>query len=242
MKSILCAWVVLPILCLASSDDVIVFHTKTEPIIDGELDGCWEKAQWVTLDDSRPGIPQTEEKWQDLSNMLGNYIRTQFAQKVRVASLWSDRGLFVAFYVEDTDIIGRMKDGEYLWLEDVVEIFLAQEVRADAKYAEIQLNPANAVLVNGPLSRPQTGVKVVGTLNNSAEKDTCWTAEFFFSWDDLEQHGLIRRPGIRNTTIGAVRFASWDLTTYTQLRLNRFTSPGTAEPHFPEHYRKIICR
>ena len=154
--------------------------------------------------------------------------------------------MYFAFIVEDTDIIGRMKEGELLWLEDVVELFLARNARSGEKHLEIQLNPTNAMMLNPPegirFNRPASAVAVDGSLNSHLEFDRQWTAELFLPWEELMRTGLASPPTGENAgRVAAVRFASWDLTICTQLRINRFTGPGTDDPHFPEFYRLLVC-
>ena len=120
---------------LAVPEAVIARRAVREPVIDGRLtEPDWKNARWVTLDRSRPARPRTDGEWNELSRMVGEYVKQQFAQNVQAAALWSERGLYFAFIVEDTDIIGRMKEGELLWLEDVVELFLARNARSGEKH------------------------------------------------------------------------------------------------------------
>ncbi len=232
---------------LAVPEAVIARRAVRDPVIDGRLtEPDWKSARWVTLDRSRPARPRTDGEWNELSRMVGEYVKQQFAQNVQAAALWSERGLYFAFIVEDTDIIGRMKEGELLWLEDVVELFLARNARSGEKHLEIQLNPTNAMMLNPPegirFNRPASAVAVDGSLNSHLEFDRQWTAELFLPWEELMRTGLASPPTDENAgRVAAVRFASWDLTICTQLRINRFTGPGTDDPHFPEFYRLLVC-
>lgn len=223
-------------------------YTAVAPVIDGSTDdGVWQNAEWVELDLSRPAHPQSMAEWQEIYRAAGTigYVEEQFNEKVRAALLWTKEGLYLAMTAEDVDIIGRMKDGEPLWLEDVLEIFIARRATAGEPTMEIQVNPANAVLVLPPAGqtfpRPPSGVAIEGSLNNHLERDRQWSMELFLSWDDLTAANLAEKPGPDGGEAAAIRFAAWDLSIYSQLRLNRFTSPGQANPHFPEFYRRVIC-
>ena len=236
--------------CFAAPE-IIALRAVAELTIDGKLNETdWKKAQWITLDGSRPARPRNHMEWEETYRFAGTdgYAREQFSQSVRAAALWSDRGLYFAFEVEDVDIIARMKDGDTLWLEDVVEIFLAPRAQAGEPFWELQLSPANAVYLVPPAGRifprPCTGVFVDGTLNRSLERDRRWTAELFLSWDELELADIATRPrgGKKDVPVAAIRLAAWDLSIYSQLRINRFTTPGQANPAFPEFYRPLICR
>ncbi len=235
--------------CLAGSE-IIARRAAAEPAVDGRLDeAAWKTAQWVTLDGSRPALPRNDMEWEEIYRAAGTveYAREQFAQSVRAAALWTAAGLYFAFEVEDVDITARMNDGDTLWLEDAVELFIARHAKAREPFLELQLNAANAVYIVPPqgktLQRPRTGVSIDGTLNRSLKRDSRWTAELFLSWDDLERTGLADRPCVTNGgMVAAIRFAAWDLSIYSQIRLNRFTTPGRANPSFPEFYRPLICR
>lgn len=235
--------------CFANSE-IIAQRAATKPTLDGRLDEAdWKTAQWVTLDGNRPVHPRNDMEWEEIYRAAGSvdYAREQFAQAVRAAALWTDSGLCFAFEVEDVDITARMKDGDTLWLEDAVELFLARHAEAGEPFLELQLSPANAVYIVLPqgktLTRPRTGVCIDGTLNRSLERDRRWTAEIFLSWDELKRVGLAERPCAENGgAVAAIRFAAWDLSLYSQIRLNRFTTPGRANPSFPEFYRPLICR
>jgi hypothetical protein len=102
--------------------------------------------------------------------------------------LWDDENLYVAFQCEDHDVsTPYSKDDEPLYTSNAVEIFLnpSGDLR---RYAEIELNPANALFdasFTGRRqgmdlawsSRARHGVRVDGTLNQRGDVDRGWTAE-----------------------------------------------------------------
>ncbi|MDD3155866.1 MAG: carbohydrate-binding family 9-like protein [Victivallaceae bacterium] len=232
------------------TDNVIhARYVSNPPTIDGNLEeNAWRAAEWIRLEGSRPAHPSSEEEWEAIYRAAGTqkYAKEQFQQQIRGALLWTSDGLYVGMEAEDRDVVGRMRDGEPLWLEDVLEIFIARRAVAGEAVLEVQISPANAVLVLAPagvkFSCPRSGAAVKGSLNRHLERDQKWTAELFFSWDELERAGFAKRPLQTGAEeVCAIRLAAWDLSIYSQLRINRFTLPGQANPHFPEFYRRLIC-
>lgn len=223
--------------------DLRAADAGTPPVIDGRLDDdAWRRAEWIELDTLRPERPKSEAEWRILEKNLGQtgYERRQFAQKTRAAVLHSPEGLFFALEMEDMDVVGRMKDGETLWLEDVAEIFIASRPESGVPCLELQFSPANATLFlkNGEkiLLPLRSATAVDGTINDSLGTDRKWSVEVFQPWNMLEREKIARR---NNPTPCAVRFASWDLSLYSQLRLNRLSGPGGIDPHELRDYRKI---
>ena len=223
---------------------VTVHYTGQLPVIDGKLEEpAWHEAEWITLDGSRPALPDNEGKWQLYAAISGNRTTTeeQFRQRTRAAVLWNKAGLCFGLTCEDADVQSFHGEGDWIWIGDVFEIFLAPRAEAGAQTWEFQINPANARFMQPFRLRPVTATHVSGTLNQSGERDLGWSAEIFLPWEELEKFRLARRPTPECPIAGAVRFAAWDLTIHTQLRLNRFTTPGEANPHRPEHYRPLNC-
>lgn len=225
---------------------VVARYAETPPVIDGKTDDpAWRQAEWVTLDGSRPARPLNEAEWEFHSAVSGGlgYVEEQFNQKTSAAALWNEKGLYFALSCEDVDVQALAREGGWIWLGDVCELFLAPRAAAGAPIWELQVNPANARFMQPKLPVvPVTAAHVEGTPNDSARRDAGWSVEIFLPWEQLEKAGLARRPcGNDPWEAAAVRFAAWDLSIYTQERINRFTTPGRANPHHPEQYRPLRC-
>lgn len=221
-------------------------YAEHPPVVDGKPDDpAWRHAEWIALDGSRPALPRNEAEWEFHSAVSGGrgYVEEQFRQQTRAAALWDENGLYLALETEDADVQALHGEGKWIWLGDVLEIFLAPRAEAGAPVWELQVNPANARFMQPALPvEPVTAVHVDGSLNRSGGRDNGWSAEIFLPWNQLEEAGLARRPpGNAAAEVAAIRFAAWDLTIYTQVRINRFSLPGRANPHFPEHYRPLVC-
>ena len=65
--------------------------------------------------------------------------------KTTFRALWDDTGLYVNFTARDPDPWSTMtKRDEWLWQEEVVEIFLDLD-RSGRNYAEVEVSPANVI-------------------------------------------------------------------------------------------------
>jgi Carbohydrate family 9 binding domain-like len=176
---LLLAPLVLATACSRHSNDFYVVHRATSPITpDGLLDErAWDRAEktgpLVRSIDGQPASAATEARM-----------------------LWDDENLYLAFSCEDQDVSTPFdKDDQPLYTSNVVEIFLNPS--GDLKnYAEIELNPANALFdatFTGPRqgmnlpwsSKARHGVHVEGTLNQPGDVDRGWTAELAIPWSEL---------------------------------------------------------
>ena len=165
--------------CRKPSSDFYVVHRASGPIVpDGLLDErAWDKAEktapLVRSLDGKPASSATEARL-----------------------LWDDENLYLSFSCEDQSISTPFfKDDEQLYTSNVVEVFLNPSGDLQ-RYAEIELNPANALFdasFTGPRqgmdlawsSKARHGVHLDGTLNNAADVDRGWTAELAIPWSQL---------------------------------------------------------
>lgn len=119
--------------------------------------------------------------------------------------LWDNTALYVAFEVQDEDVIGgfdkNAKD-PHLWTKDTIEIMIDPDGDGDNKdYYEIQINPQNLVFdshfesynkprggKDGPFgnqdwsSKLTSAVVVHGTLDKPGDKDKGYTVEAKIPW------------------------------------------------------------
>ncbi len=102
-----------------------------------------------------------------------------------VKLLWNDTGMYVAFSVADTDLIGGFKKGDqdpHLWTKDTVEMMIDPDGDGDNKdYYEIQINPQNLVFdsqfdaYNEPKVEPMAP-SVIKTGRRTRRAPSAWTA------------------------------------------------------------------
>lgn len=115
--------------------------------------------------------------------------------------MWDDRYLYIAFDCADSDIWSTItKHDGPLCTEDVVEVFVDPEGQG-RHYWEIEVSPRNVVTDlmiprggaqgwSGNLLRYDvmgilTGVGVIGTLDNRADRDERWSVEMAIPWSDF---------------------------------------------------------
>lgn len=108
-------------------------------------------------------------------------------QVAGVKLLWDEHNLYVGFEFADTDVWGTLPNhDDKLWTQEAAEVFLDPD--GDGRtYVELQVSPQNVTFDswlpgyrqndNAWESGMQTGVAVMGTLNQRDDRDVGWTAE-----------------------------------------------------------------
>ena len=225
-----------------SNTEVIYAKPAINIKIDGKLsEPAWERASYVYLNGSMPLSPR----------------QCQIENVIKGAFLWDEKGLYVGISAEDQDIqANKTKDNDWIWLEDVCEVFLVSNRNGNEPHLELQVSangtryednllgaiPARSVKKTGSIPKYQLGVYVDGTINESKTKDRKWSAEWFFPWKELKRTGLLKAGALIKTgqTVTYSRLANWNIDIYTFERVVRYTSPGNYTPHFVENYRPVI--
>ena len=176
----------------------------------------------------------------------------------RFRGLWTDDGLFLRFDVTDPDPWHTMtRNGEHLWEEEVVEIFL-DPGRAGVDYYELEISPANVVcevrmIAGSPNKKQDFDWKLAGLQthahvhHDAAGKPTGWTATAFLPWA-----GLRPLPSATGVALPPSPGARW------RFNLFRIERPGgpkapekdvvavawspTGEPsfHVPRAFRDLV--
>lgn len=164
-----------------------------------------------------------EQAWQDVPVITGFHLSANGnaeSKATRVRLAWDARYLYVAFDVDDDQVIGTIteRDGE-LWREDAVEVFIDAN-RDGMSYVEYEVSP-RGVFYDAAIAdyRPEIewvkdlnhidipmsiaiykvrdtpyAVHVDGTLNEPGDTDRGWTCEMAISWRDIERGTNVDRP------------------------------------------------
>jgi hypothetical protein len=115
------------------------------------------------------------------------------AYETAFRALWDAAGLYVRFDARDPDPWSTMtKRDEWLWQEEVVEIFLDLD-RSGVNYAEVEISPANVICdvrMVSPSPKKESdyswnleGIESRVHLRRDAQgKTTGWTAVAFLPW------------------------------------------------------------
>jgi hypothetical protein len=159
-------------------DIMVARYTEKPLVIDGNLDNPeWQKAVRYPLSlsrDRKPCVPQ---------------------EGGSVMLLWDDAHLYIGAHLIDSDVVQKgQKDQEHLYTTgDLLEVFL--KPGKEEWYWELYGTPNNKKTVfwfpsrkflgifknmyqwTGKLMDMQVAACVEGTLNNSNDRDICWTVE-----------------------------------------------------------------
>lgn len=148
------------------------------PVIDGVLDdAAWRQAPWTRV-------------------FLKSLRMEAGRQDTRAKLVWDDAHLYVAFEVEDDEILTPFTaDDQNLYESEVVEIFLDADAN-ERTYDEIELSPANHLfdarftarrkgMDRAWSSGTRHAVKLDGTLNDPSDTDRGWTAELAIPFANL---------------------------------------------------------
>ena len=152
-----------------------------------------------------------EPEWEKAS-VLGPFVdvttgqpNKSFPVNGKARLLWNAQNLYVAFEVEDKDVVGGFPKGAkdpHLWTKDTVELMIDPDGEADnADYYEIQIGPQNLVFdsqfdkYNEPKKEPdgpfgheewtaqlKSAVVVDGTLDKPGDEDKGYVVEAMIPW------------------------------------------------------------
>lgn len=164
----------------------VVYRTHAPLRIDGELD---------------------EPDWQVAQKLVLSDIKGRSAPQTIARLLWDSTYLYIAFECADDDVWAtKNKRDEFLWEEEVVEVFIDPD--GDGRnYYELQVNPLNAqtdLLIPDPVEGVKdakrnakwdcagwlSAVKVRGTVNRRDDKDIGWTVEMAIPLSELLRQTL----------------------------------------------------
>lgn len=171
---------------VASADDIneyTVLRVDKAPVIDGVLDD----ASWSGAEETSAFVNYKD----------GSAVR----REARGMMLWDDNYLYIGIRCEDHDIKATYTEHDaYLWEEnEVVEAFIDPDGDT-LNYVEYQINPLGTqmeLLMSKPYSDGgssdfdfalpgvQAAVNIEGTINDSENGDTAWTAEVAIPFDAL---------------------------------------------------------
>ncbi len=207
-----------------------LYHADSPLKMDGDLS---EKA-W------------TETPWTEYFIDIEGDAKPAPAYKTRVKMLWDEKYLYIATQMEEPHLwANKQSPTDNIFRDNVFKIFIDPNNDMNDDF-EIQINPDNLMLfliMNKPYrdgGSPvtgwvpiglQSGVKLNGTLNNSADKDTDWTAEVAIPLASLNFNPKDAR---RNTgfRINFMR-TGWDFTVQNNTYTKALDAAGKA---LPPHY------
>lgn len=171
--------------------DYFVSKAPKSPLIDGRINKKeWKYASW-------------SEWFVDISNKEKPLLNT------RCKMLWDDQYLYIAAYLEETDLWATLKKHDDIVFQDNdFEVFI--DPNSDAsQYFEIEINALGTVMDlfmhktykrGGPMDMQwdskgmKSAVFLNGTLNDNSDRDRYWTIEMAIPYSCLERPGRVSRP------------------------------------------------
>lgn len=223
---------------------------------------CWKIAQPLVVDGK-----DDETAWQEAAPL--DLVDVRFlsgdrypTRRTEARMLWDVQYLYFYFSAADPDVWSTYDQRDMqLYEEEVVEVFIDPDGDGQ-NYAEVELNPLNAVfdlLLSKPWSRSGKGydtwnpsllsaVQITGTLNNAADVDQGWSAEIALPWAGLASQQLdIAGPQPLPPQAGD----EWrlNLYRYEQVRQNgarnevqasAWSPVGKVDFHVPERFGRVV--
>jgi hypothetical protein len=206
-------------------------YQAEEPL---KIDGSLSEKSW------------TETPWTEYFIDIEGETKTAPAYKTRVKMLWDEKYLYIAAQIEEPHLwANKQSPTDNIFQDNVFKIFIDPNNDMNDDF-EIQINPNNLMLfliMNKPYrdgGAPLTGwtpiglqsaVKLNGTLNNAADKDTDWIAEIAIPFAAL----TFNPKDARRNTAFRINFmrTGWDFT----VQNNVYTKAlDTAGKPLPPHY------
>jgi hypothetical protein len=159
-----------------------------------KLDGKLDEPEWKTAAEVGPFV-----------DVMTGQPNKAFPVNGKARLLWNSQNLYVAFEVEDKDIVGGFPKGAkdpHLWTKDTVEMMIDPDADGDnLDYYEIQIGPQNLVFdsqfdkYNEPKTEPdgpfghqewsaalKSAVVVDGTLDKPGDEDKGYVVEASIPW------------------------------------------------------------
>jgi len=175
--------------------------------------------------------------------------QTGAKQQTRARLLWDDTHLYIAYEVEDTDIVAQFTERDaWVYRDDTVEIFLNVRPSQIAGYYAIEINVRGALMdyfcadaqyyiKRFQMEGLQTGIQIDGTLNQREDRDRGWSVELAIPWENFSD--MARVPQAR--TVLTANLNRWDgvepnrrLSVWADSRLER------PHPHAPAQFGELV--
>ncbi|MFH1195131.1 MAG: carbohydrate-binding family 9-like protein [bacterium] len=218
---------------LFSPQKYICYHVEEQIDIDGKLDeSAWNKISWTN----------------DFVDIEGP-VKPNPRFRTRAKMLWDKNYFYVAAELQEPDIWGTLKNrDDIIFYDNDFEIFIDPDGDTH-NYVEFEMNALNTVwdlLLKQPyrdidnaaihgydIKGLKSGVSINGTLNQSGDKDNCWTVEVALPWEAFKEITPTSVPP-KDTDQWRVNFSrvEWK-TEVVDGKYHKVINPATNKP-FPE--------
>lgn len=164
----------------------------------------------------------TAEEWSQASPAVEFIFpwdqQTGAKQKTHARLLWDDTNLYVAYEVEDTDIVAQFTERDaWVYRDDTVEIFLnvlpsqivgyyAVEVNVRGAMMDYFCDNAQYYIKRFQMEGVKLGIQIDGTLNQRDDTDRGWSVEMAIPWENFSD--MARPPQVG--TVYTAELNRWD--------------------------------
>lgn len=162
------------------------------------IDGSGDDLAWQ-------GVPWSE-KFVDIEGS----VRPEPYLDTRVKMIWDSSHLYILAHLDEPQVWATLRNRDDIVFHDNdFEVFIDPD-RDGHDYFEIEVNPLNTifdlflsapyrdggpVLTDWDLKGLKTAIKVFGSLNDPADRDSCWMVEMALPLSGLSRKGRLPQPG-----------------------------------------------
>ncbi len=223
---------------------------------------CWKTAVPPQIDGEASDTAWTLAESSELFDVEDADRQRRHSRPTQVKMLWDEGHLYFLFTMVDADVWSTFSNrDDQLWQEEVVEIFIDPDGDG-LDYAEIEVNPLNAVfdlLLSAPWGDGGRGfaqwnpeftsaVGIQGTLNDGSDEDQGWTVEIALPWEAL---GTDIRNVMNGRALPPASGDSWRLNLYRFERLREdgavtvaeasaWSTVGVNDFHRPDRFGQLV--
>lgn len=176
-------------------------------------------------------------------------VQTGARQKTRARLLWDDTNLYVAYEVEDTDIVAQFTERDNpVYRDDTVELFLNVRPSQIVAYYGIEVNVRGAMfdylcadaqyfIKRFQLEGVKVGIQLDGTLNQREDDDRGWSLEMAIPWANFSDMARVPQAG----TVFTANLNRWDGVEPNR-RLSVWAHSGLdwPHPHGPARFGDLV--
>lgn len=164
----------------------------------------------------------TAEEWSQASPAVEFIFpwdqQTGAKQKTRARLLWDDTNLYVAYEVQDTDIVAQFTERDaWVYRDDTVELFLNVRPSQIAGYYAMEVNVRGAMMdyfcvdaqyyiKRFQMEGVKLGARIDGTLNEREDRDRGWSVEMAIPWENFSDMARPPQAG----TVYTAELNRWD--------------------------------
>ena len=175
--------------------------------------------------------------------------QTGAKQKTHARLLWDDTNLYVAYEVEDSDIVAQFTERDaWVYRDDTVELFLnvvpsqiagsyGIEVNVRGVMMDYFCSDAKYYIKGYQTEGVKIGIQIDGTLNKRDDKDRGWTVEMAIPWKNFADMAKVPQAG----TVYTANLNRWDgVEPNRRLSVWADSKLSWPHPHAPAQFGDLV--